>query len=560
MHALRSFIDLILYPFRMLARIPSNVISSPKRMLGLPLPVRVALLLFVSLLTIAIVRWVLYWFMPSRMQGEVFFDGEFFAILLLVFIIPCTVWYTLKLWLEGEPSPYPEIDRVWKEAVKAMGVQSINPSETPIFLVLGPGDVVSATAFMSASNSKFSVHVPSGPGPLHVFANPQSIYVVCTECCCLGHLLSEGGMLAAATGGVPAAAGPAKPAYDPARTLQVGSVTSDPYAEPQLGGDSSDPVTPFSVPGAANLQPPSSGGGGGANDGIRGTMMVGMPGAEGPALQGKPSATPRLAISQSSEASALLAYLCRCIRRVRDPMCPINGVLVTTPFHLLADGTGEAVTQLQTAIKADLATIRGAARVRCSVTHIVDAMEEESGFRELVRRVGTGRAATQRFGKGFGLWNPAKVDQLDAVVKHACGAFEDWSYLLFREEDGLSKRGNRHLYGLLCRIRSNFLPRLTHLIQSSYGLDPGATALSSREPLLFSGCYFVASGQTPDRQAFLASVFRKSREEEEELEWGSEAMNEEQRMQGIVKVLSILNGMLIAAMIALLIFWKLKPT
>jgi hypothetical protein len=232
----------------------------------------------------------------------------------------------------------------------------------------------------------------------------------------------------------------------------------------------------------------------------------------------------------------------------------MNGILVSTPFRLLADGSQDMVNQILVALKADLACLRGAMRIRCSVTHVVDSMELETGFRELVRRVGADRSSVQRFGKGFGLWNVPTPQQLDAVVKHACGAFEDWSYLLFRESDGLSKPGNRHLYSLLCRIRSTFQPRLAHLIQSAYALNPSGPNLSDREPMLFSGCYFVASGAMPDRQAFLASVFKKATNEEEELEWGSEALLEEDRMQAGVRLLMIINGVLVSAILGLLIY------
>jgi hypothetical protein len=181
-------------------------------------------------------------------------------------------------------------------------------------------------------------------------------------------------------------------------------------------------------------------------------------------------------------------------------------------------------------------------------------MEMETGFRELVRRVGAERSSIQRFGKGYGLWNLPSAPQLDAVVKHACGAFEDWSYLMFREGDGLSKPGNRHLYSLLCRIRSTFQPRLAHLVKSAYSINAAGTNLSDGEPLLFSGCYFVASGAMPDRQAFLASVFKKATHEEEELEWGSEALAEEDRMQAGVRFLMVVNGALVTTIVGLLIY------
>lgn len=96
--------------------------------------------------------------------------------------------------------------------------------------------------------------------------------------------------------------------------------------------------------------------------------------------------------------------------------------------------------------------------------------------------------------------------------------------------------------------------RLNHLIQSVYSVDSQSTSLAGVEPMLFSGCYFIANGQTPDRQAFLPSVFRKAQSEEEELEWGSEAIAEESRMQTGVQVLLVINGILVASIIAMLVY------
>ena len=549
MQAIRNFVDAITYPFRVLARIPSSVVSSPRRMLGLSLPARSALLLFFGLLAIVIVWAILRAMAASSETAEGFFSRELLFIVILVFIIPLVVWYALKLWLEGEPSPFPEIDRVWSAAMDSMREQSIDPSETPIFVVIGPPNERAARDFFAASNVHMPVCVPSGPAPLYVFANQQSIYLVCTQSSCVGTLL--GGSPGATPASAPAAGSP-----DPMSTMQVSMQTM------QIGNEGGAPPTaqsptataPFGINQPTMIPPAPSPGG--TMDSIKGTMMVGQE-TQMPAQFGTPVAnhSPRLDPAQAGEATAKLSHVCRCLRRVRDPLCPINGILVSTPFKLLADGNQSTVDQMQVAIKADLAALRMATRIRCSVTHIVEGMEEEPGFRELIRRVGADRVATQRFGKGYGLWNVPVKDQLDAVVRHACGAFEDWAYLLFREEEGLSKRGNRHLYRLLCRIRTTFRDRLSHLIQSVYAAEPNATSLAGAEPMLFSGCYFVASGQTPDRHAFLASVFQKSQSEEEELEWGSEAIGEERRLQTGVQVLLVISGILIAAIVAMLIYW-----
>ena len=77
-----------------------------------------------------------------------------------------------------------------------------------------------------------------------------------------------------------------------------------------------------------------------------------------------------------------------------------------------------------------------------------------------------------------------------AFSSHACGAFEDWVYNLFRERDGLSKPGNARLYTLLCRIRSELRSRLRNILLHGFSFDEGENR-EREKPLLFNGCYFA---------------------------------------------------------------------
>ena len=79
--------------------------------------------------------------------------------------------------------------------------------------------------------------------------------------------------------------------------------------------------------------------------------------------------------------------------------------------------------------------------LQCPVTALVVGMEEESGFRELVRRVGRERAGVQRFGQRYDLRSIATAEEMNALCAHVCGAFEDWVYTLFREQGALRGRG-----------------------------------------------------------------------------------------------------------------------
>ena len=232
-----------------------------------------------------------------------------------------------------------------------------------------------------------------------------------------------------------------------------------------------------------------------------------------------------LASEESAEQVQRLEYLCLLIRRIRHPLCGINGLLTLLPFELLLPPQ-RTQDELRKALQTDLAIIRGELRLQCPVTTLISGMEQERGFQELVRRAGPDRASIERFGNGFDLRAIPTRDELAALCLHVRGTFEDWIYEFFREEGVLSRPGNRHLYELLGKIRGDVKHRLEAVLTGGYGSDPQK---SSTEPLLYSGCYFAASGESEDRQAFVRGLFDKLEEEQEEIQWTPHALASESR-------------------------------
>ena len=225
-------------------------------------------------------------------------------------------------------------------------------------------------------------------------------------------------------------------------------------------------------------------------------------------------------------------------------MSPINGVLAVLPLDLImADATG---VQIKESVRTDTGTLLKRLKLRCPVTALVVGLEHEPGFHELISRVGRERAVAQRFGKGFGVWDPVSAEEIGALCQHACGAFEDWVYHLFRERDSLSKPGNRALYSLLCKIRRDVGPRLDKVLVEGFSYD--AEDGSNSETLLFSGCYFAAAGDTEDRQAFVKQVFDKLPEQQEELEWTEDAMREDRWYERLAYAGLALDAALVVAL------------
>jgi hypothetical protein len=178
--------------------------------------------------------------------------------------------------------------------------------------------------------------------------------------------------------------------------------------------------------------------------------------------------------------------------------------------------------ELQKAIKADLATLHYTLQLRSPVSALVVGLEKERGFRELVRRVGRERAASQRFGRKFDVRAVPTEEELEALTAHVCGAFEDWAYTLFREEAALTRPGNTRLYELLSKVRCSWKKRLGDILAGGFGCEH--TAEAQADSPFFSGCYFAATGDTPDRQAFVRGVMDKLKDEQEWVEWTESAL------------------------------------
>jgi hypothetical protein len=263
--------------------------------------------------------------------------------------------------------------------------------------------------------------------------------------------------------------------------------------------------------------------------------------AEGP-VQKRPVVLPP---AEGNVQERRLEYVCRLIRHARRPVCPVNGALTLLPFGLIARGPREGV-ELQKALQRDLNTARRSLNIRCPVTAAVVGMEEESGFQELVRRVGRDRAARQRFGKGFSLSNPPIPERVEALAAHACGSFEAFVYALFREKGSLSKPGNTRLFSLLCKIRRNVQTRLGNILVAGFATD--SEQVPDGKPFFFGGCYFAAVGDTEDRQAFVRGILDKMPDEEAELEWTDSALAEDRRYQRLAQMVIGVDVLLVAAL------------
>jgi len=318
-----------------------------------------------------------------------------------------------------------------------------------------------------------------------------------------------GGIATSSPGQTAPAAGSPRPPQNITGTLVVQSPAAVAPSQPQPPV----PQVPAAQPAPQQAPPkPSS------------AIVQPAPAAAAPQASGEQP--PVLATQDSTEQVERLQYVCQLLKRVRQPLCAINGILTLLQFRMVQTGRRET-TELQQAIRTDLLTVQRSLELRAPVTTMIVGLEDGTGFSELVRRVGRERAAIQRFGGRFDTRSIPTPDELFALSAHVCGTFEDWVYTLFREKGALSRTGNTQLYGLLCRVRCNLKGRLAAILGQGFGYD--ARLHGDDDPISFSGCYFAATGQTEDRQAFVRGVLDKLEEEQEDVEWTTRALVNDRR-------------------------------
>jgi hypothetical protein len=536
--------QVLLFPinlFRALISAPGKLLSSGQRVMGISLPARAAILVAIFLVICAVISFIAFAFREKTPFFESMTKKPYhvLSVVVLMVVIPVVVYYALKLWLAGDISPYEDIDKAWQAGIAELERNGLDIAQVPIFLLVGSAGEVQEKALFAASRLSLNLReVPQGPAALHWYANPDAIYIVTTNTSGLSRLAALARSVAEEEKSRPAGFAPQPSAGSSIRgTIVAGG------PEPSGG-----PITQSGpLPGEPGPAMP-------ARAEIRGTMVASaksMAGEEGMGQDsGAQSMRPiTLRPEDAAEEDRRLEYLCSLIRRARQPICPLNGVLTLLPFGLIHRGPREGI-EIQRTLKRDLSTILRVCKVRCAVTAMVVGMEEEAGFRELVRRVGRDRVAAQRFGKGFSVTNPPIPERLEALCAHACGAFEDWVYALFREKDALSKPGNVKLYSLLCSVRRNVQVRLGNILVAAYGSDPDQNPQA--ESLFFSGCYFAATGETDDRQAFVKGVFDKLPEEQAELQWTEAGIVEDQKYQRIAQVVSAYGFLVLASLAAII--------
>ncbi|MEX0793694.1 MAG: hypothetical protein WD045_11190, partial [Pirellulaceae bacterium] len=168
-----------------------NAVPGVRKLGTISVPMRIAMLVFLFLFVMLISFCLSFWLSGSSAQWSDYLWNwtAGLSVLVLMILIPVVSYYVVKIWLEEDSSAYPDIDKAWRQGLDALDKHGINVATTPLFLVIGNADERRAENLMKASGFGFNVHNPAeGPAALHWFANPESIFVFCTQTSSLSKL------------------------------------------------------------------------------------------------------------------------------------------------------------------------------------------------------------------------------------------------------------------------------------------------------------------------------------------------------------------------------------
>jgi hypothetical protein len=481
------------------------------------------------LLAMAAILALLYWLngvlrIHTLITGSLRFLAHVWlpVLFLLVYLLGWLGWWLWKLLnAEEEASYYPEIDRAWDAAVKALAQANIQVTDLPLFLVLGRPEgpegpdaaekarMAEEALFHTAAQLPLAVkQTPADPqAPLHVYATREAIYVTCAGASLLGRQAA----------------------------ILAGEVEATAEAAAVVAGAEDDAAMKTLIPGA--LAPAK-----------KAADVVADIAKKGAATDEDRRMLRRLARRDQRQASLLkdpalvadlsarLRHLCRLVARDRQPYCPLNGLLVLVP--LAATDSDEDAQNTAECLQRDLQTLRAVLKVDCPQFALLCDLEMLPGFREFIaqqkaqdrqRRVG------QRFSMGTDLRGEQLEEAVVGAVEWMClNTLRDWVYRLFRveaaerEDTPTAVAANSRLYLMLGELRERE-GRLARV------LTRGLVAGSDGAPR-FGGCYLGGTGADAAQQAFVPGVFRRLTEAQNYVAWTAAARAEDARYEQLASM------------------------
>jgi type VI secretion system protein ImpL len=239
-------------------------------------------------------------------------------------------------------------------------------------------------------------------------------------------------------------------------------------------------------------------------------------------------------------SAARMEALCRKLLALQ-PDCPVvRGVVVLFPIDWSSQP--ESVS-MAAAVREDLRAVRRVLKVRCPVFAVFPEMETVPGFPEFTARLASQVAPQmldQRVGFAVPSTEPFSGDLVQRGLVWLSGWFHSWVLNLLAGGP-LNDRSNGQLVTLDYEIR-RYRKRLRAIMESAFSTH------RESDPVLFRGCYFMATGEGRHDRAFSAGLFRGARSrvvaDHVATVWGEEAEREDRRYGRLALAVGVVGGAL----------------
>ena len=422
----------------------------------------------------------------------------------LVLLAGIILYYSFVSWDdESDESPFPDIEKVWNEAMDAVESAGILPHRVSLFLVLGRPESPELNMF-EGGGYKWVVKYPANDpnAPIHVYAEkessskapyPGAIYVTCRGASVLGKLA---GVLARDESVLPTTGGAAVESSSMDALNTVGAVDRDAIRAREIVA---------------------------ASQGREATVLEKRKAHR--AERGRPLGSDLLA--DTSEVTRLknrLAYLCQLIGRERGSECAMNGIMLLIPLGG-TDTIGEAKLTAQACIE-DLTTVRRETKIDCPIISMLVDMENLPGFPEFLS-LQRSKELTSRRGGSFPMSTRLPREELRQQLKTSlawtCTTYlQDSVYSVFQSETDAAKDA-APLFPRNSRL-ALLLTEMNERTEAVCDIVLSAVMPEKEEVFRYSGFYFAATGPV-GMQGFIAGVFQKLVKEQASVTWTQAALD-----------------------------------
>jgi hypothetical protein len=234
----------------------------------------------------------------------------------------------------------------------------------------------------------------------------------------------------------------------------------------------------------------------------------------------------------SMAAPSSVEYACERLKSAGSSRNRLEGVVVILPADWL---NRPDAPRLATAYRGDLQAIARILSVRPPVYVVVTGMEKEPGFLEFARRMTEAFRARRR----CGFYLPGDRADIAGVVYGGLvwfsGWYETWMLHLMANEP-INDAGNNALYTLATQIR-RFRRQLPELLETAI------TAPAGGEKIPLHGCYFAATGPTPDTIACAAGIIRgRVLDNPAATRWAARAIEQDSAYRRAATVVGLIGG------------------